>query len=273
GGQEMHYRAPLVINAAGPWSRTFARRCSGDVPRLFPHGVLVWNLLLDRPQLASCAVAVRSAKRSGHTYFLVPWRGQLLAGTGHQPIPAGELRPPNRAEIVGMVDALNDAVPELNLSMKEVAKVFHGVMPGDPTGNLGSRPVLVDHGAEGGVKGFYSLSGVKYTTARAVADQTLRRLFPAAKARRYGEDFVRPAAGAIRANLPGLDETAALKRMIEEESVWRLADLVLRRGERRDAELSSSALEGLMELVPQGTGGPDQIHEVREQTGLPWTST
>jgi glycerol-3-phosphate dehydrogenase len=38
---------------------------------------------------------------------------------------------------------------------------------------LASRPVVFDHGAAGGPEGLVSVSGVKLTTARAVAEKAL----------------------------------------------------------------------------------------------------
>ncbi|MEZ4484844.1 MAG: FAD-dependent oxidoreductase [Syntrophotaleaceae bacterium] len=113
-GREYHFTAPVVINAAGPWCREVAALADRDRPRLFANRVLVWNLLFGRAPLASCAVAVRPRRPGAHTYFLPPWKGQLLIGTGHVPLAPGEHRPPSGEEVAAMIDDVNEAVPAWN---------------------------------------------------------------------------------------------------------------------------------------------------------------
>jgi glycerol-3-phosphate dehydrogenase len=110
--------------------------------------------------------------------------------------------------------------------------------------------VIIGHRDMGGPEGLFSVSGVKFTTSRLVAEKTLRRIFPglpvfvpqsppaAANSGRWFFDYewMPDAAGA--------ETIAALKKLVEEEAVLHLDDLVLRRtglGEnhrRRVASLS-----------------------------------
>jgi len=43
------------------------------------------------------------------------------------------------------------------------------------------RDVVIDHSQLGGPKGLYSISGIKFTTARLVAERTLNMVFPQQK--------------------------------------------------------------------------------------------
>jgi glycerol-3-phosphate dehydrogenase len=100
------------------------------------------------------------------------------------------------------------------------------------------RDVVHDHGEAGGPRGLYSVSGVKFTTARRVAEKTLRRIF-AREGRALPEPDREgpPAAAAPLAALAFLrllddDPQAAhaeVRRIVEQESVVRAEDLLLRR--------------------------------------------
>lgn len=181
---ELHFRAPVVINAAGPWVPAFATACGGHAPGLVP--TLAWNVAFRRPALADHALAVRPRRKSGQTYFLVPWQNMLLAGTGHAVWCEGpeRVRVPESL-LLTYIAELNAAVPGLRLKDDEVVRVFAGLLPGRRAGtaDLAERPVIVDHRAAGGPAGLYSVIGVKLTTARAVAARVLARAFPSAAMR------------------------------------------------------------------------------------------
>lgn len=177
-GASLDFRAPVVINCAGPWTPAVAAAFGSPQPDLFTPA-LAFNLLLDRPPVSEAAVAVEPAG-GGRMMFLVPWNGRLMAGTYHAPWPAAHEQPvPEEAQVEAMLRDLNRAVPGLGVARHDVTGVLAGFMPaarpGD--GTPSSRPVCFDHAEHGGAKGFYSLVGVKYTTARDLAERVLTRVF------------------------------------------------------------------------------------------------
>lgn len=173
------FRSRVVINAAGPWCRNLAETfCKRDFPELFTPS-LAWNLLLDRTPLSHHGLAVSSGKPGAQTLFLIPRKGSLLAGTGHAPWTGGPEKPtPNPQQLLGFLHELNMAVPGLKLVPADIRMVFPGLLPVRHAGGcvLKESPVIMDHGKSGGPEGFFSISGVKFTTARHVAQQTLRRI-------------------------------------------------------------------------------------------------
>ena len=50
-----------------------------------------------------------------------------------------------------------------------------GSLGGPPSFSFPSKPLIHDHGANGGARGLFSVSAVKYTTARDVAEKKLGR--------------------------------------------------------------------------------------------------
>jgi glycerol-3-phosphate dehydrogenase len=174
------FRSDVVINAAGPWSRSVAAKFDRDIPGLFA-GSIAWNVLFDKPSISSHAVAVKPQKPNSRTYFLVPWKGKLLAGTGHAPWRGDPENPvPDDAILESFIDDLNCAVPSLDVKSHDIEHVFSGLLPVKKAGsaNLTKREVILNHAVHGGPQGFYSISGVKFTTSRRVAEKAMKLIFP-----------------------------------------------------------------------------------------------
>jgi glycerol-3-phosphate dehydrogenase len=274
-GKVFEVRAAKVVNCAGPWARELAAQLDRDLPALFTP-VLAFNLLLDRPPLSPAALGVATRKPRAQTYFVVPWKGKVLAGTCYQPGPAPS--GPSGEQIQSFVDELNEALPGLALGRGEVLAARWGHLPAKRRGSLepADHPVIHDHGAHGGPRGLVSVSGVKLTTARAVAEQTLTTLYGEAlpaytAAGKSRPPSRRPLPFAEIERLLVEDRAAAaahLLRLVRRESVIHLDDLLLRRtdwggvaGERGAALASQvgdllAAAEALPGQEPEGPRMP-----------------
>ena len=240
-GEPLELAGDLVFNCAGPWSRQLAASFDRDTNELFTAS-LAFNLLLDREPLSEAAVAATANTKGAHTYFLYPRYGRIYAGTAHLPW-TGEIRKPRptREQIDAVLDDINRAVPDLRLRRHQVLRVYAGLLPTTASGgsHLATHPVIHDHSKNGGPLGLFSISGVKYTTARAVAEKALRLALSALPATgdlpAIGEAAERPAP----AELPGPDLLAGddrvsdsaerLRELARGEAVVHLDDLVLRR--------------------------------------------
>lgn len=235
-GEEIELRAPVVINCAGPWCREVARRFDRDLPGLF-RPLLAFNLLLDREPLAETALAVAAPRRGAQTWFLLPWKEKVLAGTFYVPA-TGSMdlgQGPGEDWIEAFLAELNAALPGVGLRRDQVARVLWGWIPARAEGSSepASRPVIHDHGNDGGPAGLVSVSGVKLTTARAVAEKTLERVFALHSPTEAERPIAEPPLSVDEMlRLAERDREAArahLRRIVEEESVVRLDDLLLRR--------------------------------------------
>lgn len=237
-GESLELRGRAVVNCAGPWSRELAGRFDRDLPELF-RPLLAFNVLLDREPPAPVAVAVAARGKKAQTWFLLPWKGRVLAGTSYAAVPGGGSgpgAPPDEASVEDFLAALNAAVPGWNVRASEVLRVCHGWLPAEADGSTvpAGRPVIHDHGSHGGPRGLFSVSGVKLTTARAVAETTLARLFERLPAPGW---IGRPEADPPLAldnflNLAAHDREAArdhMRGIVERQSVVHLEDLLLRR--------------------------------------------
>jgi glycerol-3-phosphate dehydrogenase len=177
------------------------------------------NLVLDTPPPVPFAAGARTG---GRFLFLVPWQGRTLVGTDYEP---AESPPSDPLEFLALA---RRAFPWAGLAEARVTLVHEGLVPGrgGPSG-LSSRPRLHDHEAEDGLPGLVSLQGVKYTTARAVAergvDVVLRRLGRPFVPSRTAETLL-PAARVLSGDLEARARVA-----VRDEMALTLADAVLRR--------------------------------------------
>ncbi|NNE43063.1 MAG: FAD-dependent oxidoreductase [Gemmatimonadetes bacterium] len=256
-GKELEFRAETVVNCAGPWCRELASAFDRDRPDLF-HASLAMNIVLDRPPPSPIALALTARRPGAQTLFLHPWKGHLFAGTYHSRWKAGwspEVAPP---EAMGhFLAALNETLPGLKATPDDVLDVRWGRLPAaaEDTADLAVRPRIVHHGAEGGPAGLFSVSGVKFTTARRVAEETLGVILGTLPA--YGStprplqrdvpDAVEFAQWIEQAPAAAAD---CIRTLMEEESVVKADDLLRRRTDwgaapNRPAELGAAILEVL----------------------------
>jgi glycerol-3-phosphate dehydrogenase len=216
-GRTLEVRARMVVNAAGPWAddvlaRAGLRRAAAPLLR-------ARNVVLRRPPAVPFAVGARS---EGRFLFLVPWEGRTIVGTSYEPADD----PPS--DPMAFLDAAARAFPWAGIERALVTLVHEGLVPGrGGASGLSTRPRLHDHEAEDGLAGLVSLQGVKYTTARLVAeravDLVIRRLgreTPACRTAVTPLEVARPLAGPI---------ADRARTAVRDEMAVTLADAVLRR--------------------------------------------
>jgi len=170
GRGEGELRARVVLNAAGPWA---ARLVPAPDPAML---VRACNVIVAR-EGPEVAVAVPDPVQR-RMLFAVPWQGHLMLGTGYRPVhtcPAGRVEAEGQ-DVDEILTGFNVALPGLGLRRDEITYVHAGVLPGTIRGGVATpldRPLLVDHEAAGGIAGLVTMQGVKWTTARAVAERAV----------------------------------------------------------------------------------------------------
>jgi glycerol-3-phosphate dehydrogenase len=191
--------------------------------------------------MAETAVAVTADEPGARTYFLHNEGSCLLGGTYHAALKDSDSKADRGVKLKEYVrdyiEQVNRAVPGLDLRENQVLRVYGGRLPARKAGQEEptDRPKILDHGSHGGVKGLWSVSGVKYTTARLVAERTVNAAFPEktrqAKeiSRMPGTDRALVAVGAEIEKLPLEEVLACAKSLKQNESVTCFADLMLGR--------------------------------------------
>jgi glycerol-3-phosphate dehydrogenase len=178
--------------------------------------------------LAAPSAAIGGRSATGRNLFLVPWQGRALFGTWESPTTCSpdaiDVREEDLESFLGEVD---QAFPSWHLTAADVTLVHRGVVPAQvhpgkaPT--LDGRELVFEHAAKG-LGGLISVAGTKYTTARAVAERVVDRLF---------ELLRLPVRECVSARTPlvhvPLQGEALLRHAAKNEMVLTLADAVTRR--------------------------------------------
>jgi glycerol-3-phosphate dehydrogenase len=241
-GKIYEYNSKVVINASGPWSRSIAAKFDRDKPALFKSSI-AWNVLFEKPSISSYALAVNPKKPEARTYFLLPWQGKLLAGTGHAPwFGTPENPKPSGQMLQSFLNDINLAMPELDLNTKDIQYVFSGLLPVKKLGtvDLLKSEIILNHSDQGGPKGLYSISGIKFTTSHIVAAKTIKKAFSDYEKKLAPSDdlFIKTKNTRYHRGIFNLNDFSIYKMeklkkhlfmLIEEESVRNFDDLIFRR--------------------------------------------
>jgi len=189
GGGRMRIGADLVVGCAGPWTAQLeeagaVEARSSATRREFP--VLRAVVLLTRPIVRDTAVAVAGDDRfhddaelvskGFRNFFVTPWRGRSMVGTYYTPFEGDPERlGVTPEEIDGFLAEFNAACSGIELRREDVSHVFAGLVPRQAgTADVFAKQFeIIDHEPADGVQGRITVVGVKWTTARRVAEQTV----------------------------------------------------------------------------------------------------
>jgi glycerol-3-phosphate dehydrogenase len=188
-GDEFDIQAELVVNCSGVWIDSLLSKLDAISlePRYFPS--IAINLITRR-MVSDYAIGLPGKTRTSslnedqreHTQmlFFVPWRGYTLIGTKHfiGSSPSASHRLPD-LPVTEFVNEVNQAFPGMNLSGADVLHVHWGYLPlvKRSPAKAGLKLLrdsrVVDHRREDGIDGLVTVVGVKFTTARATAQQAV----------------------------------------------------------------------------------------------------
>jgi glycerol-3-phosphate dehydrogenase len=268
-GDTLSINALVTVNAAGGRARTIMQAfgVSRSLPLL--HAM---NLVTSRP---ASDIALAAPSPTGQMLTLVPWRGRAIVGTGQsktlvQPDAAGV----TASEVDAFIAEANETFPALRLTRDDVTLVHRGIVPAAQDGRvppaLLSTPGVYDHAADGAA-GAVTVIGVKYTTARRVAQTTIERI-----AKRLGKRLkpsrtattVLPGAGiadhealAIEtARACGLELRVATIRHLIGLYAERTADIVRLMHERPDLQAPLSPAVATL--------GAEVVHVIRHEMAV-----
>src|SRR5215216_1959683 len=178
-GQIFDIQSKLVINCTGAWTDCLLEKAA---LRTEYATSVAMKVIVDQVW-SDVAVGLTSQPIHGkpsQVLFIVPWRNKSMIGTCHIPWrDSPHIFQPNDAMVQGFLDQINSAHPRLRLSLKEVRQVSWGFLPVNPEYaneqqvRLTRDGVVIDHQKKDGISGLISILGVKYTTARVVAEQAM----------------------------------------------------------------------------------------------------
>jgi glycerol-3-phosphate dehydrogenase len=178
-GQFFDIQSKLVINCAGGWMDCLLEKAG--LHSEYATSVAM-NVIVNQVW-SEVAVGLTSQPVNGkppQALFIVPWRNKSMIGTCHIPWQdAPHNFRLNEAMVQEFLDQINSAHPPLKLSLADVQHVTWGFLPVDKA-DANKQPVrltrdgvVIDHQKKDGISGLISILGVKYTTARVVAEQAM----------------------------------------------------------------------------------------------------
>ena len=169
--EEREVRAHVVVNATGVWV--------GDLQmpdrrlRLRPTKGI--HILVPRSR-TGVQNAVTLPTRDGRIVFVLPWGDLSLVGTTDTDYSGDRDRVEASSGDIGyLLDAMNDGFPSARLTSEDVVSAYAGLRPlingiGGAESDISRKhKILMDK------DGLISVAGGKLTTARAMADDILRR--------------------------------------------------------------------------------------------------
>jgi glycerol-3-phosphate dehydrogenase len=239
-GKEYRFEAERICNCTGAQARVFAAEQDRDYRELFIPS-LAFNVLLDCEPLSRDALAVAAPEPGAPVYFLCPAPFGVWAGTEHVGRPEScRDAVVSDAEIDAFLGRINRAIPGINLALRNVRSVYCGLLPVHTPGgtDLTARECCIAHADHGGPVGLYSLTGMKFTTARRVAERALEKLYPGLRSNASPCGIaVRPLSaatallldGARVASMDPLDAMTFIRDTAAAESVIHPEDFFLRR--------------------------------------------
>jgi glycerol-3-phosphate dehydrogenase len=188
-GEEVEIRAKLVVNSAGAWVDSLLSSLNNHAPAPKLHLSTALNLVT-RQVLTEYAVGITGRYTSHDKHgnpiqrsrmlFITPWRRYSIIGTIHA-LYAG--RPDDfrvtEEVIEQFIGEINAAYPGAALTPQDVYHVHLGFLPMTNHGDhsdvvkLVRQSQIYDHERDDGIKGLITVVGVKYTTARDVAQKVV----------------------------------------------------------------------------------------------------
>jgi len=239
-GKTLCIGARVTLSCAGPWTAKTLASMSGDPPPQ-PHRfpVLRAVALVTHGLFGGMGLAVPSHEayrddkeligKGYRNLFVTPWRGGSLVGTFYSEYHGD---PDNLSvsewEVRSYVDEFNRACPGVPLSYDDVKFTFAGLMPKAKAIDAQSEPVcekrcrLIDHGESDEIDGLVTIFGVKWTTARGVAEQAVT-----IAARQLGKETRGcRTADAPLYGAPAGDPVAELQTALDSRPSWASEPLI-----------------------------------------------
>jgi glycerol-3-phosphate dehydrogenase len=171
GTGSLEVRGRMVVNASGPSVDRLLDTTGGARRRPLFRPSKALNLVT-RPLVAKVALGLT---RGGPLLVVAPWRHVSLVGTLHLPYDGDPDAVETREEEVQqLLDGINRAYPRGELTRADVRLVHRGLLPASSNGR--ELSLVKSYTIDETLDGLLSVVGVKYTTARDVAEKTVDRV-------------------------------------------------------------------------------------------------
>ncbi|HVU22922.1 MAG TPA: glycerol-3-phosphate dehydrogenase/oxidase [Opitutus sp.] len=231
-GRELSVQPRAVVNATGGWI-DFANATLGATTRWI-GGTKGSHLVVDHPELlAACRDdQLFYENPDGRICIFFPVNGRVLVGSTDIRISDPDQAVCDEAEVDYMLASVRTVFPNIAVTRAHVVSHFCGVRPLPATDAGFTGRISRDHSCRSLPPDaerpwpVYAMIGGKWTTFRAFAEQVADRVLADLGRSRTASSADRPIAGEPA---PDTADDQALARIVRDEAVVHLDDLLLRR--------------------------------------------
>lgn len=180
-------RARCVVNATGVWVDELRAHSSGaaakDAPQRMVSPSQGVHMVVDREFLPGDHALLVPKTRDGRVLFAVPWLGKLVLGTTDTPRQDLPREPDAFAEELDFILSEAGRVLSRPVTRRDIRSIWVGLRPlvAPPETTEGGTKVLSrEHTIVVDANGLVTVTGGKWTTYRAMADDVLDHCFASA---------------------------------------------------------------------------------------------
>jgi glycerol-3-phosphate dehydrogenase len=188
-GERFKIGASNVINTAGAAFEDLLP--DSDVYRTPTRWARGLNIVVRKKLFSGAAVALEEHAEGGGSkrmLFMVPWRDHFtMIGTHYIERARNlDLFPVDKKDIIAVVDKINAIYPRAELSFDDVSFYHAGLLPMQDSSSttagdlpeLSKESSIIDHAQQDAFTHYFSIKGIKYTTAPHVAEKVLKHMKP-----------------------------------------------------------------------------------------------
>lgn len=209
-GRKFELHATCVVNATGVWVDALRQQAAspGHVPARMVSPSQGVHVVVDRDFLPGDHALLVPKTRDGRVLFAVPWMGKLILGTTDTPRQDLPREPEAFADELRFILDEAARVLERPVRTEDIRSIWVGLRPlvAPPDGQGGATKVISrEHTIVVDGNGLVTVTGGKWTTYRAMADDVLTRCFAAGllPPRSGGQTASHRLFGAPEPGVPG----------------------------------------------------------------------
>jgi glycerol-3-phosphate dehydrogenase len=174
-GENIEIRAHVVINATGVFADNIRKMEDADALEMLKPSQGI-HLVVDNSFFQGRTAILIPSTDDRRVIFAIPWHNRVLIGTTDTPVQKIVLEPkPFSSEIDYLLDHINRYLSR-KIERSDVRSVFAGLRPlVKPAAAVRTAQIPRDHVIEVSAGGMVTITGGKWTTYRAMAEEVITK--------------------------------------------------------------------------------------------------
>ncbi|GAA5998942.1 glycerol-3-phosphate dehydrogenase [Rhodotorula paludigena] len=175
-GREWETKSKGVVNATGPFTDGIRSMDDGKAPNIVAPASGV-HITLPNYYAPAKIGLIDPATSDGRVIFFLPWQGNTIAGTTDSPAKVEQHPVPKEEEIEWILNEVRNYLsPDIRVRRGDVLSAWSGLRPLVKDPNAKDTQSLVrNHLIDVSPSGLLTIAGGKWTTYRAMAEETVDR--------------------------------------------------------------------------------------------------